>query len=233
MKVSIIVPCYNEEENVTALVERFSAFADEYEIELILVDNGSKDKTRELIVKNIEKYSFVHFAVVDQNIGYGNGILKGLQMATGQLLGWIHADLQSDPEVFKNMIDSAKNETQSFLYKGARKNRSFFDILFTTGMSFFESFYFKLFLWDINSQPTLLHRDFYDSWKNPPIDFSLDLYAYVLAKRNHVKVLKFISVQHKRQGGISSWNQCWFSRIKMIKRVLFYSRSVKRIILEN
>lgn len=233
MKVSVVVPCYNEESNIDNLVGRFAYFAKEYNIELILVDNGSKDRTRELIVLATKKYSFVRLVIVEENIGYGNGILQGLKNATGDLLGWIHADLQSDPAVFKKMIESAKTETGPFLYKGARKNRSFADSFFTFGMSLLESVYFKLSLWDINSQPTLLSRQFFCSWKNPPFDFSLDLYVYVMAKVQKLKIQKFLSIQHKRTGGISSWNQKWYSRVKMITRVLQYSKKLKKQIKES
>lgn len=49
MKVSIIIPCYNEEKNISLIVNRFDKIAAQCDIELILVDNGSKDTTSEMI----------------------------------------------------------------------------------------------------------------------------------------------------------------------------------------
>lgn len=233
MKVSIIVPCYNEEKNIEMLTLRFAAFAGNVGLELILVDNGSTDSTNEQIKRQCEKYQYIKLVTVPINTGYGNGILQGLRCATGDVLGWIHADLQSDPEVFVKMIQAVKDINSEFLFKGGRKGRSLQDILFTCGMGLYESFYFGTILWDINSQPTLLSRRFYNSMKNPPNDFSLDLYVYVSAKKRKIPVTRFESKQRARFSGKSSWNTKWYSRIKMIKRVLLYSKNVKHILRQE
>ncbi len=85
-KTSIIVPCYNEKENIRMLAARFARLKSKYQIELILVDNGSDDGTEEEIIKCAEKYSFILPEKVEVNQGYGYGILKGLQRASGTWL---------------------------------------------------------------------------------------------------------------------------------------------------
>ena len=228
MKYSVIVPCYNEEKNIKPLVAEFNKFADQYEMELILVNNGSSDMTSQEIDAQALEYSFVKKANVEVNQGYGFGILSGLEAATGEFIGWIHADLQSDPKVFKEMFQSAENETGPFLYKGRRSNRTIVDRFFTVGMGLFESILFMSPLYDCNSQPTLLSRSFYESWKNPPKDFSLDLYAYTLAAKKKIVLKRFASPQKDRLNGESTWNTQWNSRIKMILRVVSYSIDVKK-----
>lgn len=229
MKLSVIVPCYNEEQNIKGLVERFKIVKNKIncDFELILVDNGSTDRTRKEILSFGEKYYFIKALKIDLNEGYGNGIIAGLNLASGDYIGWIHADLQSDPEIFIEMYNSAKLEREDFFYKGSRTNRSFVDNFFTFCMSIFETLYLKTFLWDINAQPTLMNREFYINLQNPPKDFSFDLYIYYMAKKNNVVIKRFKSVQHKRQYGYSSWNDGFVSRIKLIKRVLSFSRILK------
>ena len=55
-------------------------------------------------------------------------------------------------------------------------------------MSIFETILLRTFLYDINAQPTIFERSFYESWVNPPTDFSLDLYSFYLAKEKNSKL---------------------------------------------
>ncbi len=228
MKYSVIVPCYNEEKNICPLVNAFEKVAENFDMELILVDNGSKDLTSFEIDRQANEHAFVKKVTVKVNQGYGFGILSGLEAASGDSIGWIHADLQSDPNVFNEMFLSAQKETGPFLYKGRRTNRTLGDRFFTLGMGLFESALFLAPLYDCNSQPTLLSRSFYESWKNAPKDFSLDLYAYTLAVKKKIELKRFSSPQRARLNGESTWNTQWNSRIKMVLRVVSYSMDVKK-----
>ena len=230
MNVSIVVPCYNEEKNIEPLVSRFTSFASKADVELLLVDNGSSDSTQSKIKEQMKHFDFVKLVVVERNEGYGNGILQGLKAAKGNILGWIHADLQSAPEVFIPMISASEHANGDFLYKGARKKRSISDVFFTIGMAIYESLLFHSFLWDINSQPTLISRGFFNKMHNPPKDFALDLYAYVLAKKEKIMIKRFESIQYKRISGVSTWNTNWYSRLNMVKRVIQYSKRTKKIL---
>lgn len=225
---SIVIPCFNEEKNIKALVKRFGMICREYKVELILVDNGSTDHTREEIIKYARKYAFLVPVVVIQNQGYGYGILEGLKKAKGNYMGWMHGDLQSDPKVFCSMIQAAQYETGDFFYKGKRKDRPIGDLMFTLGMSIFETLYLKQWLWDINAQPTLFSRKFYETWTQAPKDFSLDLFAYYRAKVAGLSLRRFPSRQFQRYSGTSTWNTGMAARLKIIKRVLAYSRRLKK-----
>lgn len=227
MDFSIVVPCYNEEKNIKHLVERFDLLYQKHKFELILVDNGSSDNTSIEIDKEKNNKEYIKKVTVEHNQGYGYGILSGMKEARGKYIGWIHADLQSDPLVFFDMFKSALLEKNNFIYKGARTNRNTSEYFFTNGMAFFESRLFKLKMEDINSQPTLISKTYFLSWKNPPYDFSLDLYAYALALKKNITVKRFNSPQSKRKFGNSSWNTKWNSRIKMIKQVINYSKETK------
>lgn len=232
MKASIIIPCYNEEKNVPALVERFARMAlpDGVSLELVLVDNGSRDKTGAVIEALALQYDFIRPVVVPENQGYGYGILTGLRAATGEVLGWMHADLQSDPDVFADMFRRALTERGAFLYKGRRTHRPVVDTFFTIGMSLMETLYLGMGLWDINAQPTLLPASFFRTWENPPSDFSLDLYVYAMAKKKGVPVHRFTSRQYARKNGVSSWNTGMAARWRLIRRVWAYSREMRKVL---
>lgn len=237
---SIVVPCYNEEKNIHKLVKRFEAIADGFiseGFELVLVNNGSSDGTYTAINQECKSHSFITKVNVLENQGYGYGIIQGLKACKGEWLGWIHADLQIPPEAFlefREKIDGDKDKAQNTYFKGRRSNRPLSDVFFTACMGIFESLYLKQKLWDINAQPTLIHRSFYEKIKNPPYDFSLDLYVYYLAKKFKMDVIRVSVVQQQRKEGISSWNDGKLrARINFINRTLTFSKELKKGIKEN
>jgi len=232
MKFSLVIPCYNEADSLPMLFLSLKEVALKRELEIIIVDNGSTDDTQKILLSLIKDYSFITLVKVELNTGYGNGILAGLNIASGEIIGWTHADLQTSPNDFLKgikLFEDSANYNKLFV-KGRRYGRPFFDVIFTTFMSVFETFLLKTLLWDINAQPTLFHRSFYDKWANPPIDFSLDLFAYVLAKKEKLTIERFPVNFNKRVYGISSWNISVFAKYNFILKTIKYSFKLKKTI---
>ena len=106
-KISIIVPAYNEEESLPMLFSRVTALIDSisnYEFEVLFVDDGSKDKTLELIKEQRKidnRYSYVTFS---RNFGKETAMIAGLDYAVGDAIIFIDADLQDPPEVIPELI---------------------------------------------------------------------------------------------------------------------------------
>ncbi len=231
IKLSIVVPCYNEEKNLPGLLEAFNQAITRDDIELILVDNGSTDNSQTVLRGLLTQYHFARCHHVAENQGYGHGILSGLRAAKGQFLGWTHADLQTDPQdVLKALSIIEKKSNDKDLYiKGDRKGRPIFDKFFTSGMSLFETLYMGSALWDINAQPNIFHRNFFDKWeKSAPHDFSLDLYVLYMAKHLNMKIERFDVYFPERQHGESSWNTGFSAKWKFIKRTLEFSIELKK-----
>jgi glycosyltransferase involved in cell wall biosynthesis len=228
IKYSIVLPCYNEEKNLVHLIRECEKSLCKNDIEVILVNNGSTDNTNKILDNYDFDNDLIKYFTLEKNQGYGGGILFGLSMASGDFIGWSHADLQTD---MKDVIKGFDMLTsKSCFVKGRREGRSFFDNFFTLGMSIIETIIFRKFLYDINGQPTLFSKDFYLTWKNPPSDFSLDLYAYSMAKFAHMKVKKFRVVFKKRFSGKSSWNNGIKSRIVLIQKTLKFSINHKKFL---
>jgi len=230
-RLSLIIPCYNEAESIPQLLKRCDKLSNEVEdIEIVIVDNGSTDNTPEVLGKLIAPLSSVKVVRVEVNRGYGYGILSGLKKAEGEILGWTHADMQTDPIDVLKGLDYFKIESNSdqLFVKGKRHNRPIVDVFFTIGMAIFETFLLRRFMWDINAQPTMFHRKFFLSWNSPPDDFSLDLYAYYTAKKMGLKICRFPVFFGKRAHGMSHWNVGFVSKYKFIKRTLIYSFDLHR-----
>ncbi len=233
-ELSIIIPCYNEEKNIPLALKRFrEAFKGrEKDIELILVDNNSKDNTQK-VLKNllIKKENSFARTVFQPAPGYGAALIKGLKSAKGKFIGWTHADLQTPPEDTLRaleVIKNSKNPEKTYV-KGKRYGRPLMDKLVNTiGMSIFETLILKHFMYDINAQPNLFAKSFLKLAKDPPTDFAFDLYFYYVAKENKYKIIRFPVFFGKRVFGESAWNTGWKARIKFIKRTLKFSFELKK-----
>lgn len=230
MKLSIVVPCYNESKNIPLILSGFDQVIQRDDVEVVLVNNGSTDNSKEIFENLLPKYSFARLANVEENQGYGYGILYGLKQATGTYIGWTHADMQTDPsDVIKALeIIEKSSETENIYVKGDRKGRPFFDQIFTSGMSLFETIYMGERLHDINAQPNIFHRSFFESWDDPPHDFSLDLYVLYMAKKQKISVVRFDVLFPERIHGSSSWNTGFAAKKKFIKRTLDFSSKLKK-----
>jgi glycosyltransferase involved in cell wall biosynthesis len=230
-KLSVVVPCYNEGETIPYLLSRYAtALKGRDDIEVILVNDGSKDNTKEVLENQKSLHTFLSVVHVEPNAGYGHAVTTGLRHATAELIGWTHGDLQTPPEDMMRALTIFENYTgEKPLYvKGKRYGRPIFDVIFTLGMSIFESILFRTALTDINAQPNVFRREFLGKWDNPPKDFSLDLYVYLLAKKNGYHVKRFPVHFGKRFAGVSSWNTSWKNKYKFIKRTVHFSVALKK-----
>ena len=106
-KVTIIVPAYNEEESLPFLYERLEKLMNEntnYEFEILFVNDGSKDKTIDLIKEYREKDNRINYVDFARNFGKEIAMIAGLDYATGDCVIFIDADLQDPPELIPEMI---------------------------------------------------------------------------------------------------------------------------------
>lgn len=108
MKLSLVVPCYNEAENVAAFQDAvISAFEGcGYDYEIVFIDDGSKDAT----LHNLKKLYAAQKCPVkvvsfSRNFGKEAGLYAGLQHASGEYISLIDADLQQRPEIVRDMVE--------------------------------------------------------------------------------------------------------------------------------
>ena len=228
---SIVIPCFNESGNLLKLIDSCKKKLCSKGVEVILIDNGSTDNSKEILNAIDPNEPLLKTYRLEANKGYGGGILYGLSKANGKFIGWTHADLQTDPEdVYKGFQLMLSTET---FVKGSRAGRNISDNIFTIGMAIFESIILKQFLWEINAQPTIFSKEFFKNWEDPPSDFSLDLYAYVMAKKQKLAIKRFKVLFPDRFSGQSSWNTGIKSKINLIRRTIKFSFELRRKILKK
>ena len=233
MKYSIIIPCYNERDNIDSLIKKIRPLQNEYNLEYILVENGSKDNSRGYFKSDIEgKFPNIVVSYVDENKGYGYGLQQGMKVASGDYIGWIHADLQMPPEEliqFFEEIDKHDDSEKLFL-KGRRTNRSLFDRFFTNGQAVFNTCLFGIKLYDVGAIPVIFSRSLLDKVKIDDManDFSIELYVYKEAVRLGYQIIRFKVKLLNREKGNSSWNHGFKSKIMQSKIIFNDSIKIKR-----
>lgn len=103
VKLSVIIPAYNEEKTILDVLEKVAAQKiDGVEIETIVIDDGSKDRTREVVESRPDLYTT--FVKQPQNGGKGAAVRAGLKAATGDYVLFQDADLEYDPDDYHKLL---------------------------------------------------------------------------------------------------------------------------------
>jgi glycosyltransferase involved in cell wall biosynthesis len=138
-KCSIIVPCYNEEEALPLFYEETEKVIQTMpylEFEYIFVNDGSKDKTAQVMKELAEKDEKVHYVIFSRNFGKEAAMYAGMKEATGDYVVIMDADLQDPPELLPQMYEAVTKEgydcaaTRRVNRKGEPVIRSMFARLF-------------------------------------------------------------------------------------------------------
>ena len=142
MKLSLVVPCYNEAENVgpfsEAVIQTFDGCG--YDYEIVFVNDGSKDATLHNL-KKLHKAQKCPVKVISlsRNFGKEAGIYAGLQQASGEYISLIDADLQQRPEIVRDMVKILDEQSQYDVVAAYQDRRGESKIL-----SFFKSSFYTV-----------------------------------------------------------------------------------------
>jgi glycosyltransferase involved in cell wall biosynthesis len=121
--VSVVIPLLNEEESLTELTERIQTAITKMDrtFEIIYIDDGSTDRSFEVIRSLRSKYTFIKAIQFRKNYGKSAALAEGFKIASGQYVITMDADLQDDPAEIPNLV--AKIEEGYDLVSGWKKQR--------------------------------------------------------------------------------------------------------------
>jgi len=220
--ISFIVPAYNEEEILGATLRQLrDAFEQaSVELELVVVDNGSSDRTGEIIAEFARTTPNVVPVRVEVNQGYGYGVLQAIPHATAPWIGIIPCDGQVDAADVAQLFVTVQGANSHTLAKVRRRFRM--DGLRRKLVSVAYNL-FVLALWprigslDINGSPKILHRDVLRALDLQSKEWFLDAELMVKAHYLDVRVMEFNVFSRMRGAGISHVraSTCWefFSKL--------------------
>ena len=106
-KITIIIPAYNEEESLEKLYDRLSKVVNgitNYEFEMLFINDGSKDRTKEILKELREKDNRVSYVNFSRNFGKETAMMAGMDYAKGDAVVFMDADLQDPPELIPELI---------------------------------------------------------------------------------------------------------------------------------
>jgi glycosyltransferase involved in cell wall biosynthesis len=206
--VSLVMPCYNEEKIVAYSIRRLvQAFAREgYRLELVAVDNGSSDRTGAIIADIARREPSVVPCRVEQNRGYGYGVLEGMKCCTAPWVGHIPADSQVDAEDVVRLFETALIGGERVVAKVRRRFRM--DGMNRRVVTFAYNTLIRL-LWpglgsfDVNAVPKLLPRDLLAQLRLESWGWALDPEMMVKAHYLGIPILEYNIMARQRAGGHS------------------------------
>ncbi|MGI9039087.1 MAG: glycosyltransferase family 2 protein [Gemmatimonadota bacterium] len=105
MKLSVVMPVFNEFATVEASVGRVRALASELDVEIICVDDGSTDGTREVLVRLERERIIDHLVLHERNSGKGSAVRTGIARASGDIIVVQDADLEYDPRELPRLME--------------------------------------------------------------------------------------------------------------------------------
>jgi len=133
-KLSIVVPVYYNEQNIPYTVERLRNLVihiPKFEFEFIFVDDGSGDRSFELLLEEKERDNRIKVIKLSRNFGSMAAIQAGLRHASGDCVGIISADLQDPPELFREMIELWRKGKKVVLATRSDREESFAQKMFS------------------------------------------------------------------------------------------------------
>ncbi len=105
MKLSIVIPCYNEEKFISLVIDKINSVNLEFEKEIIIVDDCSVDNTKFIITELAKKYNYIKLFFHDKNKGKGAALKTGIGNITGDIVLIQDADLEYDPKDYSKLLE--------------------------------------------------------------------------------------------------------------------------------
>ncbi len=204
-KISIVLPAYNEESNIEAAIRDIFNYVDSkgWGVEVIVVDDGSKDRTSEIVDSLCIDYKELKLISHGRNIGYGRAIADGFNAAKYDLLFFTDSDRQFSIESIENMIGLAE---ESDIIVGYRMNRQdpLIRRLLSWGFNILARLIFDIKVRDIDCAFKIFNKSIFDRVKVESKRFFFN--TEVLAKARYLGYsIKEVGIPHfPRRAGNSS-----------------------------
>lgn len=208
-EVSVVMPCYNEEaclgETAPALVDAF--LQEGMRLELVLVDNGSRDRTAQIIDDLIEQGLPITKVTIDVNQGYGHGIRRGLEACRAPVIGYLCADGQVAPEDVVRTYRLMEGREERVLAKVRRRFRQ--DSWKRKIVSInYNALMFVMFggtgAIDVNGSPKLFSRKHFERMQLVSDDWFLDPEIMIKTKELGLRCIEIDVEGYARHGGTSN-----------------------------
>lgn len=190
MKVSVIIPVYNEKSTIEELLRRVKA--EEIASEIVVIDDGSSDGTRD-ILGNLDQDSQLRVILHDRNRGKGAAVRTGFQNASGDVFLIQDADLEYDPRDYPSLIRPIQEGIADVVYGsrflgGPRRTVMFWHMVANKLLTFMTNLLYNTILSDMETGYKVFKREIVDGMqiRANSFDFEPEFTAKILKKKVRV-----------------------------------------------
>jgi glycosyltransferase involved in cell wall biosynthesis len=214
MKLSIIIPAFNEQETISEVVERIYAANFNLDFEIIIVNDGSTDSTLEKIIEVQKNRSQVKLVSYDQNRGKGYAVRQGLSHSTGDIIAIQDADLEYDPRQMPRLLEPILEKRTDivygsrFLMQGTRNWRIAHHYMGNRFLSFMANILYGYSLSDIETGYKIFTKEVKESLELTLDDFGFEVEFLANAWRGNFRIVEMpISYEPRfwKQGKKINW----------------------------
>lgn len=219
---SLALLFYNEEENAVPVVSALRDALDTagFDFQLVLVNNGSSDRTPELIGELTGSDPRLKAVTVEKNLGYGWGVISGLRAAEGEWIGYMDGDGQVGPAGLVRVLRAADSGYDLIKVRRALRVDGFARRWISSTFIMIFALLFNLPFYDINAKPRIFRRKLLGVFRLTSRDWFVD--AEMLAKAGYLglTVKEIPVVFRKREEGFSSVNL--YAILEFFKNIIRY-----------
>lgn len=175
-RFSLALPFYNEELNIVPVISTLTDALEtaRLDFQLVLVNNGSNDRTQELISDLVASDSRLKFVKVAKNLGYGWGVSRGLKVAEGAWIGFMDGDAQIAPVDVVRFLESVSNDYDMVKVRRSDRHDGIIRSSISEVYIIFFSLLFGISIYDINAKPVIFKRELLDTFKLTSRDWFID-----------------------------------------------------------
>lgn len=204
--LSLVIPFYNEEDCVAQVILEVHASLVHLGLafEIVAVQNGSGDRTPQLLGQLEQTLGGLRVVGVPKNLGFGYGVLRGLDASVGDMLGFMPGDGQIDPAAL-GLVLSRMAETQADICKGRRiiRHDGWQRRLVSTSYNLLARIFFGVTTDDLNGHPKLMTRHAYTAMRIQSADHFIDAEIMLKAQWLGLRVSEVDLEFRKRETGRS------------------------------
>jgi glycosyltransferase involved in cell wall biosynthesis len=210
ISLSVVIPAYNEEQNVSVCIRRVYEILKEtdWDWEMLIVNDGSKDKTSEVAKAEIKKLKIKNARVLDNNPnrGYGGSLKRGFSESTKEFIAFIPADNQFDFSEIHKFVEK-QSETDADIVSGIRPSGGkdpVHRLFFRWGWNTLVRAFFGYLATDVDCGFKLFRRSILDKISLPSNGAMIDTELYAGARARGVKIVEIPIVHLPRTAGKST-----------------------------
>lgn len=231
MKLSIIIPCYNEHLTISKIIKKINLFLSlngKYNYEIIVIDDFSTDGTREILQKKLTK-KISKLILNDKNYGKGYSVKRGIKAATGEIILIQDADLEYDPGDYEKLITPIRDNLADVVigsrFIGSNKKKELYFFLHRLGnkiLTFLSNILSGLNLTDMENCYKVFRADVIKSIKLCENRFGFEPEVVAKISKINIRIIE-VGVSYHGRKYSEGKKITWKDGISAIRCIIYYN----------